>query len=73
MKSAELEKLGLGADVAGLTTSASRWMEPAMSSWAADEHTQVGMLAPLAVEHLCKAVLWRRNPALRGVAARPVT
>jgi hypothetical protein len=39
-------------------------MHDALSAWAGDDFVRVAVLAPLAVEHLGKAVLWRKNRAL---------
>ncbi|HWJ65116.1 MAG TPA: hypothetical protein VNT31_00420 [Nocardioides sp.] len=47
-----------------LIRSASRWIDDALRAWSEDDHAKLAALAPLAVEHLGKAVLWRRNPAL---------
>ncbi|MFC0674551.1 hypothetical protein [Brachybacterium hainanense] len=51
-------------NVAALVASASRWMGKALAGWFDDDTETVGLLAPIAVEHLGKAVLWSRNPAL---------
>lgn len=50
--------------VATLMNSASRWMDDALKAWAEDDYAKVAVLAPLAVEHLGKATLWRTNPVL---------
>lgn len=47
-----------------LIESAASWMVAALDAWAADDFGKVAALAPLAVEHLGKAVLWRKNPVL---------
>jgi hypothetical protein len=47
-----------------MVQSASRWMQDALTAWAEDDFPKVATLAPLAVEHLGKAVLWNANPAL---------
>jgi hypothetical protein len=39
-------------------------MQDALTAWAEDDFPKVATLAPLAVEHLGKAVLWNANPAL---------
>jgi hypothetical protein len=44
--------------------SAARWIRDALTAWAEDDFPKVATLAPLAVEHLGKAVLWNANPAL---------
>jgi hypothetical protein len=49
---------------ARLVASAARWMEDALNAWAVEDYGKVAVLAPLAVEHLGKAVLWRENPVL---------
>lgn len=51
-------------NVTALVASASRWMGKALAGWVDDDPETVGLLAPIAVEHLGKAVLWARNPAL---------
>ncbi|WP_280249210.1 hypothetical protein [Nocardia abscessus] len=51
-------------DVQHLITSASGWMGEAMNAWSEDDFGKVALLAPLAVEHLGKAVLWKTNPVL---------
>jgi hypothetical protein len=40
------------------------WVQDALSAWAREEHTKVPALAPIAVEHLGKALLWNTNPVL---------
>lgn len=47
-----------------LIESAARWMADALKAWSEDDYAKVAVLAPLAVEHLGKAVLWEENPAL---------
>jgi hypothetical protein len=47
-----------------LVGSAKRCIAQALSAWADEDESTVAMLAPIAVEHLGKAVLWSRNPAL---------
>jgi hypothetical protein len=47
-----------------MVESASRWMQDALTAWAEDDFPKVATLAPLALEHLGKAVLWNANPAL---------
>lgn len=39
-------------------------MRDALTAWAEDDFPKVATLAPLAVEHLGKAVLWNESPAL---------
>jgi hypothetical protein len=39
-------------------------MELAMSDWAQGDHMAIGIHAPLALEHLAKAALWRTSPIL---------
>ncbi|MBL1080355.1 hypothetical protein JK358_38775 [Nocardia sp. 2] len=51
-------------DVAHLVESASGWMGEALDAWSDDDYAKVSLLAPLAVEHLGKAVLWQVNPVL---------
>lgn len=50
--------------VDALTGSSSRWLRQALTSWANEDYAAVAMLAPIALEHLGKAALWKRNPAL---------
>lgn len=50
--------------VESLINSASRWMDDALKAWAEGDYAKVAVLAPLAVEHLGKATLWRTNPVL---------
>ncbi len=66
MEDSRLDKDGPAADPsrAALVASASRWMGRALAGWIDDDAETVGLLAPIAVEHLGKAVLWSRNPAL---------
>jgi len=47
-----------------LVGSAAGWIHDALDVWAEDDYGKVAVLAPLAVEHLGKAVLWRENPVL---------
>lgn len=47
-----------------LVASAKQLMEDALQAWAEDDYGRVSMLAPIAVEHLGKAVVWKHNPAL---------
>ena len=47
-----------------LINSARRWLNDALDAWASDDYSKVAVVAPLAVEHLGKAVLWRTNPVL---------
>jgi hypothetical protein len=51
-------------DVEQLVQSASVWMGEAMDAWSDEDYMKVALLAPLAVEHLGKAVLWKENPVL---------
>lgn len=48
----------------GLTLAASRWMQEALEAWTRDDQAKVALIAPLAIEFLGKAVLWRTNPVL---------
>lgn len=50
--------------VSTLMASARRWMRLSLTGWADEDHEAVSMLAPIALEHLGKATLWSRNPAL---------
>lgn len=47
-----------------LVRAATKWMDESLHAWANDDYVKVAALAPLAVELLGKAVLWRANPAL---------
>ncbi|WP_157108704.1 hypothetical protein [Aldersonia kunmingensis] len=51
-------------EVEHLINSASSWIGEAMNAWSDDDYGKVAVLAPLAVEHLGKAVLWSANPVL---------
>jgi hypothetical protein len=50
--------------VGELTSSSKKWLADAMKAWTEDDFAKVAVLAPLAVEHLGKAVLWKINPVL---------
>ena len=45
-------------------TSASASMQEALAAWIDDDHRKIAMNAPLAVELLGKAALWRESPTL---------
>jgi hypothetical protein len=60
----DLSNLNLSRDVVSLVISASSWLDDAMKAWAAGDFAKVGVMAPMAVEHLGKAVLWNKNPVL---------
>lgn len=47
-----------------LLQSASTWIKEALTAWSDEAYERVGALAPMAVEHLGKAMLWRQNPVL---------
>lgn len=47
--------------------SARKWLSEALAGWADNDYTKVVALSPIAVEHLCKAALWRKNPALLSI------
>ena len=51
-------------DVRQLMQSAADWMHDAMDAWSDDDYWKVAVSAPLAVEHLGKALLWETNPVL---------
>jgi hypothetical protein len=55
---------GSDPSVASLTNVAASWMADALNAWLDDDYRKVGVLAPLAVEHLGKAALWAANPVL---------
>lgn len=59
-----MHKRPLSPQGASLVDSARRWMDDAMSAWAEQDHAKTIALAPLALEHLSKAVLWEENPVL---------
>lgn len=44
--------------------SGARWIKAALLAWADDDHEAIALYAPLAVEKLGKAALWKRNPSL---------
>lgn len=50
--------------VRSLVASAGKWIGKALDAWIEDDGEAVALLAPIAVEHLGKAVLWHTNPAL---------
>ncbi|MDT7621646.1 MAG: hypothetical protein QOF99_2547 [Pseudonocardiales bacterium] len=50
--------------VAELVRSAKKWFAAAFGAWSEEDYEKVAVLAPLAVEHLGKAVLWAKNPVL---------
>jgi hypothetical protein len=50
--------------VSELVGSAAQWFDEALKAWSEDDFAKVALLAPLAIEHLGKAALWRKNPAL---------
>jgi hypothetical protein len=50
--------------VGELTSSSKKWVADAMKAWTEEDFAKVAVLAPLAVEHLGKAVLWKINPVL---------
>jgi hypothetical protein len=52
------------SEVSQLINSASAWIRDALNAWSEDDYRRVAVLAPLAVEHLGKAVLWSENPVL---------
>ena len=47
-----------------LVASASKWMDVAMSDWSRDDYVGIATHAPLALEHLAKAALWKVSPTL---------
>lgn len=49
---------------ASLLASARMWIHEALTAWSEDEAAKVATLAPLGVEHLGKALLWKKNPTL---------
>jgi hypothetical protein len=61
----ELQQPGKSKNwAADLTMSAKKWLADAMKAWTEGDFAKVAVLAPLAVEHLGKALLWRTNPVL---------
>lgn len=61
----ELPEVGKSKNWADdLTMSSKKWLADAMRAWTEDDFAKVAVLAPLAVEHLGKAVLWSINPVL---------
>jgi hypothetical protein len=47
-----------------LIAAARRWIREALDAWAEDDQAKVALMAPMAVELLGKATLWRKNPVL---------
>lgn len=47
-----------------LIESAAEWIGDAIAAWLDNDPRRVVSLAPLALEHLGKAALWRRSPTL---------
>jgi hypothetical protein len=47
-----------------LTDSAAAWIGDAIAAWLDSDSRRVVSLAPIALEHLGKAALWRRSPTL---------
>lgn len=47
-----------------LLARAERWIREALDAWTEDDEARVALMAPIAVELLGKAVLWRENPVL---------
>lgn len=47
-----------------MIAGAKRWIGEALDAWTEDDHAKVGLMAPMAVELLGKATLWRSNPVL---------
>jgi len=47
-----------------LIASARRWVDEALSAWLEEDYEKVALVAPVAVEHLGKAALWRTSPVL---------
>lgn len=52
------------ASEAALILGAERWIREAVDAWTEDDHGKVALTAPIAVELLGKATLWRENPVL---------
>jgi hypothetical protein len=48
----------------GLIAGAQRWVREAVDAWSEDDQEKVALMAPMAVELLGKATLWRENPVL---------
>jgi len=64
VEATDLRANEFGRDIVTLLLSSSSWMDDAMRAWANGNYDKVALIAPLALEHLGKAVLWRRNPVL---------
>ena len=47
-----------------LIIGAKRWIREALDAWIEDDQAKVALMAPMAVELLGKATLWRDNPVL---------
>lgn len=58
------ESNGRESSETALIKHAERWIREALEAWAEDDHAKVALLAPIAVELLGKATLWRENPVL---------
>jgi hypothetical protein len=52
---------------APLVRSARKWIAESLSGWADKDYPKVVALAPMAVEHLAKAALWHKSPALLAI------
>lgn len=55
---------GTNASETELIAGAQRWIGAALDAWSEDDLAKVALMAPLAVELLGKASLWRENPVL---------
>lgn len=55
---------GPSASESELVAGAQRWIGAALDAWSEDDLAKVALMAPLAVELLGKASLWRENPVL---------
>jgi hypothetical protein len=47
-----------------LIAGAERWIGEALDAWSEGDQPKVTLMAPMAVELLGKAALWRENPVL---------
>lgn len=47
-----------------LLVGAKRWIREAVDAWTEDDQAKVALVAPIGVELLGKATLWRENPVL---------
>ncbi|WP_419703507.1 hypothetical protein [Promicromonospora sp. NFX87] len=54
-----------------LIASGTKWAREALDAWADDDYEKVAVAAPLSIELISKAVLWRVNPVLLVQLSEP--